>query len=634
MIRALFGLAVLACALPYLPGLHGPFLLDDVGNLLRARAPSGTLLDVLDAIVRNDTGDLRRPVANASFLATYHWLGDTPFHYKAVNLVLHLVNGLLVASLARRLLALLPSPRLDEIHVRMLAGWTALAWLLHPIQVSTVLYAVQRMTQLSATFVLLSLLAGLALTRRLTASQAAWPRIGLAAAGMFGLYALATFSKENGALAPLLILAILACAPAAVRVEWWRSPATQRFHALVVAAPLAAGAMALFGLWPRFMDDYLLREFTFAERVLTQPIVLAHYVHTLLWPDIRLMGLYLDDFALRSPASPLAWLGLAIAALLPAIAFGLRRRAPLLAFAVLWFFAAHALESTFIALEMAFEHRNHVAMIGPLLALAYYGHRALSRILAPRAVLLVSSIPLLLAAGLTAQRAHQWSSAERFAENELRNHPESVRALGENAALQIARGNVDAAEALIGRAQALRPTQFWYQAYDLHLACIRNETPPLARLLQVARSRPNQKAIDEAMRPIVGRVLGGRCPSLSPQATDEFLADLIAAISTTLWKPNLERLTILRSEVALHQGDRSGWRSLLLRAAELDPRSVEALSVLAYGELNAGEFDAAERVAALIEQRLSAHHRASKLHQLDELRRQLAVARTEASAIQ
>src|SRR5699024_8372087 len=38
-------------------------------------------------------------------------------------------------------------------------------------------------------------------------------------------------------------------------------------------------------------------------------------------------------------------------------------------FALLWFFVAHLVESTVIPLELYFEHRNYLAIAGPLLAL-------------------------------------------------------------------------------------------------------------------------------------------------------------------------------------------------------------------------------------------------------------------------
>jgi len=46
-----------------------------------------------------------------------------------------------------------------------------------------------------------------------------------------------------------------------------------------------------------------------------------------------------------------------------------RRRYPLFALAVLWYLAGHLIESTVVPLELYFEHRNYIPIIGPLFAL-------------------------------------------------------------------------------------------------------------------------------------------------------------------------------------------------------------------------------------------------------------------------
>src|SRR5690606_737989 len=48
----------------------------------------------------------------------------------------------------------------------------------------------------------------------------------------------------------------------------------------------------------------------------------------------------------------------------------LRRRAPLAALGILWFFAGHAITSNVVPLELAFEHRNYFALLGVLLVIA------------------------------------------------------------------------------------------------------------------------------------------------------------------------------------------------------------------------------------------------------------------------
>ena len=83
----------------------------------------------------------------------------------------------------------------------MLAAGVAAAWLLHPLMVSTVLYTVQRMTELSTLFVLAGLVCYLQ-GRRVQADSpgAGWALIGF---GFFVFYPLAVLSKENALLFPV-----------------------------------------------------------------------------------------------------------------------------------------------------------------------------------------------------------------------------------------------------------------------------------------------------------------------------------------------------------------------------------------------------------------------------------------------
>ena len=49
------------------------------------------------------------------------------------------------------------------------------------------------------------------------------------------------------------------------------------------------------------------------------------------------------------------------------LAWRLRRRAPLIALGIAFFFAAHLMESTIFPLEIMFEHRNYLASYGVFL---------------------------------------------------------------------------------------------------------------------------------------------------------------------------------------------------------------------------------------------------------------------------
>ena len=158
-IRWLALLAALALvALAYLPGLRGPFVFDDYPNILNNPPVAVTELTpqaLHAAAVSNTSGPLGRPLAALSFgIDHYRAGGFNPLAFKLTNLAIHLLNVLLVYALAGRLTRRLGAGEIAPA----VALFCALLWGLHPLQLTSVLYVVQRMTSLSATFTLAAVL--------------------------------------------------------------------------------------------------------------------------------------------------------------------------------------------------------------------------------------------------------------------------------------------------------------------------------------------------------------------------------------------------------------------------------------------------------------------------------------------
>ena len=151
----LFALLV-ATVLVYLPGLNGPFLFDDPPNLiLPINAWLSGQTGWHEVLLGNRSGLLGRPLSMLSFIANAATTGLAPLPFKATNLAIHLLCGLLIYVLISRVLTRDPQLR---TRAKLAALLVSAVWLLHPMQVSTVLYIVQRMAQLSTMFMLLGLL--------------------------------------------------------------------------------------------------------------------------------------------------------------------------------------------------------------------------------------------------------------------------------------------------------------------------------------------------------------------------------------------------------------------------------------------------------------------------------------------
>ncbi|MDH4056967.1 MAG: hypothetical protein OEV58_16530, partial [Gammaproteobacteria bacterium] len=147
-----WALLFVATIVAYWPGLSGPFLLDDFGSIA-ALGKHGGVVDWQSFkafVLGGNSGPTGRPISLASFLIdANNWPTDAaPF--KRTNLIIHLVIGGLLGILTKQILCLL---QFESREARILALISAAFWMLHPFLVSTTLYAVQRMAQLSTLFI-------------------------------------------------------------------------------------------------------------------------------------------------------------------------------------------------------------------------------------------------------------------------------------------------------------------------------------------------------------------------------------------------------------------------------------------------------------------------------------------------
>jgi len=366
LVAALFlCLTLVLTYLIYLPGLSGPMILDDYPQLdpILGNIGKGSWTSLL----LSESGVLGRPVAMASFIFNAVAAGKDFWWWKFTNVAIHLLTGALVFILSTRLLAAEDGRFRSNVHY--LALLTAGLWLLHPLQVSTVLYTVQRMTQLSVLFVFAGLLSyTLGREKQLAGQPYGWVGIVLA---FLVFFPLAVFSKESGLLFPVLTCLL--------EVFFFRFKGGRSARRVLAGCYtlflLIPGLIAVYWLATHFdqlvLRGYEARNFTLYERLLTQFRVLVYYLYQMVVPQAGNLGFFHDDFpvskGLLSPPSTLLSVGV-LAGMLAA-GWRLRRFSKAAAFGIFFFFAAHLLESTIYPLELMFEHRNYLASYGILLSL-------------------------------------------------------------------------------------------------------------------------------------------------------------------------------------------------------------------------------------------------------------------------
>jgi len=419
----------------YLPGLTGHFIFDDSVNIGKNTHLKIDALDIpslWQAASSGTAGPLKRPISMLSFAVNYYVAGMDAYYFKLTNLGIHLINGILIFMFSKLLL---------NLHLRInkttasndnAAFWTALAiatiWLLHPFNLTGVLYVVQRMTSLAALFTLIGLVLYLYGRKQLLdGSKSGFIAI---AAAIFVATPLAVLSKENGALLPLLIFAI------EMILLRWNSTSQSTRRMLVALVGFSAVVPILLGIFyiinnpGLILGGYMVRDFSLAERLMTEARVLWFYLHMIVMPSMGELGLHHDDIEIsRSLFLPWTTLPAIFGLLLLAGgAWVLRNKQPIITFGIAFYLIGHMMESTIIPLEMAFEHRNYLPMLGILLPLAYYALNPGIHLPSLRLRRISFLVMIILFTSLTVSRAQQWGDSLMMRMMEVERHPHSVRA--------------------------------------------------------------------------------------------------------------------------------------------------------------------------------------------------------------
>ncbi len=431
----------------YWPGLAGPFLLDDLGSIANMGDRGGVRdWETFKAFVFGGTaGSLGRPVALFSFLIDGNNWPTDPWPFKRTNLVIHLMNAGLVGLFIGKILRLLEFDRQDA---RWIALVSTACWLLHPFLVSTTLYAVQRMAQLSTLFIFAGMNVYLYGRSFLDSRPLKGYLIMSMSIGLFTLLAL--FSKENGILLPLLIgvveLTIIAS-------QGSRLPTLNRYWGLLFLVVPSAFIAYYLGdrvLREDFFDIVQPRHYSAYEGFLTQGRVLFDYLRHWFVPELYTTGVFQDHFlkseGILSPVTTLFSMLFHVA--LITVSLVKRREWPLFAFAVLFFYGGHLLESTVLNLELYFEHRNYLAaafLFVPLVVL-------LRTKVSQQLFAIVAILALLVLAGFTRYSATVWQTFPGIVEASAHKAPTSARAQAQYATLLFNAGRYDESLQVIDRA--------------------------------------------------------------------------------------------------------------------------------------------------------------------------------------
>jgi tetratricopeptide (TPR) repeat protein len=297
-----------------------------------------------------------RPVGNISFALNYFFHQYEPAGYHLVNIITHIVSGILLWLFLKKTLSL-KSVRSEKNHAEWIALSAALLWLVNPVQTQSVTYIVQRLNSMAAMFFLLSFI--FYLNGRLTTKKGRrWAWFLAASLG----WLLALGCKQNTATLPFFIFLY----------EWyffrdlsahWLKRNLKYF--IIVFAIFIVVALLFLGSKPidrlTSISDFAHQEFTLAERVMTQFRVVIYYLSLILFPHPSRLNLDYDfplSYSLMNPATTL----LSLFGIIGLIALGifLAKKQRLISFCIFWFLGNLVIESSVIPIAIIFEHRVYL----------------------------------------------------------------------------------------------------------------------------------------------------------------------------------------------------------------------------------------------------------------------------------
>jgi protein O-mannosyl-transferase len=340
-----------------------PFLFDDLFEI--TNNPTVKTVEPLWEYLRRSRG-----IPSLTFALNYRWGGFDVWGFHLVNVLIHLINGILVYALVLRTLRLPALRDRYRAHAEALAALVALVFVAHPLQTMAASYIVQRAESLAACCYLLTLL----LFSVAATTPRPWRVVLYGAAALSAI--LGVMSKESVASVPLMALAYRYCFLS-------DRPRPSHLGRLALAAllllPLAYGVMLarpyllpaaetaapdLPRTWMYIPTaGFQVAGITSWQYLLTEFGVILWYLRLAVLPTQQCFDYgwpFVDSPLQANVLLPLVGLTvLAIAAILS------YRRYRLATFCLAWFFITLAPTSTIIPLrDAAFEQRMYLPLVG------------------------------------------------------------------------------------------------------------------------------------------------------------------------------------------------------------------------------------------------------------------------------
>lgn len=434
--------------------LHSSWHLDDFPNIVLntklhiQHLNFASIVQTFHSHPSFDNNAIYRPIVCFSFALNWLFGGEDVYSYHVINIFIHALAGFMVYLAT---LALLATPNIknkNTNHRHSIAIIATCIWLLHPIQTQAVTYIVQRMALLAGLFYVTAFY--YYITARLASNITKKTILSCLSllAFMGGI-----LSKENAIVFPLLIVT--------TEYIFFLKHNNKKLKKNFLLSSCLIGIISLsiaiiaYYLQPyRIEHLYSLRPYTLFQRIISENRILLLYLSQLFTPNIEKFSLFHDITLSVNLFNPVTTIP-AILLNIFFIVFGIVKanKYPLLAFALLSYFCGHLVESTFLPLELMFEHRNYIPsmfIFVPIVAFAFNisAHKTNSTIF-KKIIIPCAFVSLLLILGaMTYQRNKVWYNKETLWTDVYKKAPKNARPYQNLAMLFQEKGNYSLAIAL------------------------------------------------------------------------------------------------------------------------------------------------------------------------------------------
>ncbi|WP_180105664.1 MULTISPECIES: hypothetical protein [unclassified Acinetobacter] len=408
-------------------GLNWQF--DDFANL-KGLSDVNTKQGALNFIFGGNAGPTGRPISLLTFIPDYLYWPNNPWGFIKSSLLWHLMNSglifLLVLNIFRASETFKNTPLYYALAVTML-------WALAPIHSSAILMPVQRMTLISSFFILLTLVLYSYMRLHLSENRPIINFILFTTIILTGSL-LAVYSKENG----IVVLTLVAL----IELFFYKNKLIPTYHKLwkfCIYSLLISVPIFMLGY---FFDRYegIVSSFnnyrgrSLLDHLATQAVVLWEYIRLIFLPRASLLGPYHDGHVIYQWTMWQPWLALLsfVGIIISAVYFYYIKSsifAKYILFSILFYFACHQIESTFIPLEVYFEHRNYIACLGFIILIIFILKIGLTYASSKLIPIFIFTLFCLYSIFNLQQTTSLWGDRLLSAEIWATNFPESTRAV-------------------------------------------------------------------------------------------------------------------------------------------------------------------------------------------------------------